>query len=109
MIHHQTFPFFELIVVFSDRGHKILSDIIHYVEDEYIGSPLSNVKPREQRQLGEERIKLFLDNKKICDSVEGKDVSFRRKKIGFSSFRENQFIKDTYYHKKYHPDENRGG
>jgi len=59
------------------------------------------LKTSETRKIGEQKIKLFLNNKKICDSVENKEVNFRSNSINFVSFVENQFIKETYYYKKY--------
>jgi hypothetical protein len=93
--------FFELIIVNSPDGHKILREIIRHIEDDYIGSPMGSLKISETRAIGEQKIKLFLDNTKICDSVENKKADYHHQNISFMSFAQNAFIKETYYFKKY--------
>jgi hypothetical protein len=93
--------FFEVNIVQSPDGHKILSQIVDYIQEEYIGSRLTNLTVSEKRKLGEEKFRLFMDNERICDSVENKELHMGHKRINFALFPENKFIKDTYYYKKY--------
>jgi len=51
--------------------------------------------------IGEQKIKLFLNNPKNCDSVENKKADYHHQNISFVFFAQNAFIKETYYYTKY--------